>query len=551
MRLGARVATLVGLSVVPLALGCAAGPNVVRVYDGNVVTGASVPAMAYAAYLEGALAEEAGDLDAALEAYERAARQDADDPEPLTRVAEVSCRRSPSAPRADEALSRALRIDPHYAPALATRARCAAARGRPDDALSTLEGIPLADRSSPSIEALLVRVAAKRAASEHEEQARRRAIALTVASGERVVAWEALIAWGRAASDPELVARGLEGLMRLAPLRRDEIEAGALELLGAGDAPLARRVAASVADVPADRGLTAVRHPTVARLAVDEALLANDLGRAERRATRGHVPLAEVAARALLLERPRLAGELARRVALADPRSGCAAMVLLSLAARDEGASGALARATEPTDRPAASCVLALADRLAVVGDVAAARAWAERVSPAPLAAHDPLTGPLAVDLAARGVIPDSSLPLELRLELAARRREAPPALDRAAIERKVVDAKHALLWHTLVDPTGTPAKALLGRMAHAAERDPIVGFSLARAALAATAAPEGRDVLSVVLRAIAAAPSHPLLLAAAVEIAARGGRAEELAPLKARLHAVARTPAERALAVD
>jgi hypothetical protein len=167
------------------------------------------------------------------------------------------------------------------------------------------------------------------------------------------------------------------------------------------------------------------------------------------------------------------------------------------------------------------------------------------------MAAHDPLTGPLAVDLAARGVIAEPSLPLELRLELAARRREPPPAIDAAALDQHVVDSKHALLWHMLVDPTGTPARSLLARMHLAADRDPIIGFSLARAALASAADPQQSDVWGPVFRAIASSPAHPLLLAVAVDVAKRGGRAEDIPPARARLLAVARTPAERALAAE
>jgi hypothetical protein len=85
-----------------------------------------------------------------------------------------------------------------------------------------------------------------------------------------------------------------------------------------------------------------------------------------------------------------------------------------------------------------------------------------------------------------------------------------------------------------------------------AAERDPIVGFALARAALAgAPGVPGKSDAWAPVLRAIAAEPSHPLLLAVAVEIAKKAGRAEDVPPARARLMAVARTPAERALAAE
>jgi hypothetical protein len=566
-RLRSSVAKLGALGLAALglaALGCGGEAKVVRVYDGRIVEGGFVPAEAYAAYLRGVLAENAGDLRSALAAYEQAAQADDEDPEPLSRIGDVRCKLDPSSKGADEALGRALRIDSTYAPALAAKARCAAARGNPAEGAAIVAQIAPADRQSASLEALFVRLAAAAPDSPALRAARQRAIALTLASGDDPVAWDALIAWGRGKADGELLARGLEGLIRVAPLRSREVEAGALELLGIGHAGLARRVAARLPDTPPDLGIGGIHDPTVARLAIDEAILAGDLDRAERRATRGHVALSEVAARALILERPELAATAARHVVGADPNAGCAAMVLTALAAR--GASGpdaatlasfAAERARTkmpPTDEPAAACILVVAERLAVLGNVEAARQWTARVASrgGSLTPHDPVTGPLAVELAARGVINERGLPLELRLELAARRREAPPAVDTAAVERQVVDAKHALLWHLLVDPNGTPARTMLSRMSGAADRDPIIGFALARAALAAApSAPSTSELWAPVLRAIAASPSHPLLLAIAVEIAQKGGRAEDVPPARARLMAVAQTPAERALATE
>ncbi|MDF2696275.1 MAG: Tetratricopeptide 2 repeat protein [Labilithrix sp.] len=543
------------------AIGCAGEAKVVRVYEGRIVEGGFVPSTAYAAYLKGVLAEEAGDLRSALAAYEQAAQEDDEDPEPFTRIGDVRCKLDPANTGADEALGRALRIDKTYAPALAAKARCAAARGKASEGLAIVEQIAAADRQSASLEALFVRLASSAPEAPASRQARERAIALTLASGDDPVAWDALVAWGRGKADGELLARGLEGLIRAAPFRSRDVEAGALELLGIGHTGLARRVAARLADAPVELETHGIHDPTVARLAVDEAIVSGDRERAERRATRGHVPLAEVAARALILERPELAAATARSVLAADPNAGGAAMVLTALAARGPKGPEHVALAgdvpgrgkTAPTDRPAAACVLVLAERLAALGGIDAARPWAARVlsaGGAPLAPHDPVTGPLAVELAARGVIEERGLPLELRLELAARRREPPPAVDAVALETKVVDAKHALLWHLLVDPNGSPARTLLSRMSAAADRDPIIGFALARAALAsAPGAPGKSDVWGPVLRAIAASPSHPLLLAVAVEIAQKGGRAEDVPPARARLMAVARTPAERALA--
>jgi hypothetical protein len=534
-----------------LAVACAGDPRVVRVYDGRIVEGRYVPPEAYASYLKGVLAEEAGDLRSALAAYEDATAADDDDPEPFTRVGDVRCKLDPKSKAADEAFAHAIRIDPTYAPALAAKARCAAARGDPAEGVAIVERIAPEDRASASLEALFVRLAAQRPDSADDRRARARAIALTVASGEDPAAWGALVAWGRGKADAELLARGLEGLVRTSPHFRFDVEEGVLELLGMGQTALARRVAATLADAPPEHGIGNVRDATVARLAIDEALLAGDEARAERRAVRGHVPLSEVAARALVLERPEIARSVARAVVAADPGAGCASMVLVAAAAREgkPPAAGDLLR-SPPSDRPATACVLVLAERLAATGDAEAARTFASRVGAAPMAPHDPVTGPLAVELAAQGVVPETSLPLELRLELAARRREPPPAVDAAALDQRIVDQKHALLWHVLVDPTGAPARSLLARMHRAADRDPIVGFSLARAALAAApGGPNASELWAPVFRAIASAPAHPLLLAVAVEIAQRGGRAEDVPPARARLMAVARTPAERALA--
>lgn len=555
---GAGVAALLAFGAMPLALGCAGGSKVMRVYDGRVVEGGFVPPEAYAAYLTGVLAEEAGDLRAALAAYQEAADEDDEDPEPLTRIGDVRCKLDPTSGAAADALDRALRIDRTYAPALAAKARCAASRGNVDEGVALVASIAPEDRTSAGLEALFVRLAAKTRAPDVDRVARRRAIALTLASGHEPAAWDALVAWGRGKADGELFARGLEGLLRVAPMRAREVEAGVIELLGIGHTALARRVAARLADASSELGTRGIHDPTVARLAIDEAILSGDPERAERRATRGHVALSEVAARALILERPELATRLARAVLSADPAAGAAAMVLAATSARASSAAETgletdrLRGREPPADRPAAACVFVMAERIAALDTSESARQWAARVAPLPMAPHDPVTGPLAVDLAARGVIPEETLPLELRVELAARRREPPPAVDAAALAKHVVDAKHALLWHLLVDPEGAQAKALLSRMVGAADRDPIVGFALARAALAASPRASGTpDVWAPALRAIAASPSHPLLLAVAVEIAQRGGRAEDVPPARTRLMAVAQTPAERALASE
>lgn len=515
--------------------GCGVDPKVVRVYDGRVVEGAYVPPEAYAEYLRGALAAEAGDFKGALAAYERALGEDDEDPEVWTRAGDVRCRLDPKDSKADDAIGKALKIDPTYAPAHAARASCLLARGRNDEAAQAARQAAAHDPSNVDIEALVVRTA------KASPQLRERTIALTIAHGERAAAWEALVHWGRAHRDAELLARGLEGLVRISPSRSPEVEKGALELLGQGFGAYARRVAAAVADVPQDAGGSGPRDPTVARLAVDDAVLAGDPARIERRAVRVHVALAEVAARALLLDRRELAGRLARDVTSADPKAPGAQMVLAALATKPPQPSSAPAS----SDPAPEACVLVFADALASTSNAEVARAWLARVERTPMALHDPVVSPLAVDLAARGVLAPEELSIEHRIELAARNREAPPPI--ASLPPGTVDAKHTFLFHVLTNPRSKEAQALYERLAPAVDRDALVGFAAARLLLGKESSTDWTDVR----RAIAAAPAHPLLLAIAVELAKKLGKPDELPPARARLMAVARTPAERALATE
>jgi tetratricopeptide (TPR) repeat protein len=512
------------------AVACGSDPRVVRVYGGKVVEGAYVPPEAYAEYLRGALAEEAGDLAGATAAYEKALGEDDEDPEVWTRVGDVRCRKDPKDAKADDAFAKALKIDRTYAPAHAARARCLSARGKPDEAAAAAREASVNDPSNVDIEALVIRTAPKPVPA-----VRDRALALTVAHGERSAAWEALAHWGRAHGDAELAARGLEGLVRLSPSRSAEIEKGALELLGQGYTAYARRLAAAIADVPAEHGGSGPRDATLARLAVDEAVLGGDRAKIERRAVRTHVALSEVAARALLLDRRELATKIAKDVTAADPKSSGAQMVLAAMNAKPKEIGG-------HNDSPPEACALVLADVIASTSNADTARAWLTRVQRTPMAPLDPVIGPLAVELAARGVLTPEELAIDQRIELAARRRETPPPLP----PNTTLDAKHAFMWHVLDNPTGKEATALAAKLAPAAERDPLVGFALSRYLL-------GQDTrnLDVVRRAIAAAPAHPLLLAIAVELAKRVGKTEELTPARAKLMAVARTPAERALATE
>jgi tetratricopeptide (TPR) repeat protein len=521
--------------------GCGLGGGVVRVYDGRVVHGSYVPPDAYAAYLRAVLDEESGNLARAALSLTLAAQLDDEDPEVWTRLGEVRCKANPSDPAADEAFARARRLDGTYAGALAAQSRCEASRGRIESAAKLAERATAEDPKNAGLEALLVTAEARRP----DNRARDRAIALTILHGDRAVAWDALVTWARAHRDTELLARGLVGLLRASPSRSADVERGARELLGDGHLGLARVVAAAVADAPRELLVRGPRDEAVARLAIDEALARGDEDAAKARATRGHVDLAEVAARALLLERRDVATSIGHTVAGADPGASGARMVLAAAAHDMRPAKHPGEHLRKITDAPPALCALVLAVRIAAVAGNDVARAWLAQVNTRPFVPGDPLAGPFAVELAARGVLPPSGLTLDLRIELAARRREAPPS----RTKEDVVDARHELLFLALTDPSGREVQSLVPRLSAALEHDPLVAFAIARVALA-DGGPNGA-VLGRIREALRAGSTDALLLSAAVEVAKKLGGAEELTPARTRLMAVARTPAERALATE
>lgn len=408
-----RLAVLVAFAALGSGVvACGAEARVVRVYDGRIVEGRYVSPEAYAAFLRGVLAEESGDLKAAVAAYAVAVDEDEDDPEIMGRIGEARCKLDPKDALADRAFDVALKRDPASASALAAKGRCALARGRTDVALELARRASAQDPSNVRLDALVVRAEA----GGTNASARERAVALTLAHGENAVAWDALIVWSRAHHDTQLVARGLEGLIRAAPMRSIEVEQGAAALLEGGELALARHLAGALADAPRELGVVGPRDPSVARLAVDEALARGDRAVAVARATRGHVALAEVAARALLLEKRELSASIAASVSDADPGASGAVMVKAALASSGTGAAKARADVlARITDQPPELCALVFADRLAAAAGADVARQWLARITRTPMSARDPLGGPLARDLAARGVLPMTNLAAEAR----------------------------------------------------------------------------------------------------------------------------------------
>lgn len=420
MRLFSKPAVILA-SVAALAA-CGASPRVARVYDGRLVEGRFITPDAYAAFLRGVLAEDSGDLRGALAAYAQALEEDTEEPAIWAHLGEARCKLDPKDPEIDRAFAQALKRDANSAGALAAKGRCALARGNAVEAAELARRASAEDPKNVGLTAFAVRVDASRG----DPAARERAIALTREHGEYAAAWDALIAWGYARKDADLVARGLAGLVHVAPARSTEVEKGALALLDGGQPALARALAVAVADAPRDLGVIGPRDATVARLAVDEALARGDRAVALARATRGHVSVAEVAARALLLDHRDLAASIAAAVADADPSASGAVMVKGALKASGPAplatappAAGKNASVVPPaapsTDSPPEICALVFADYLAASVGIEAARVWLARITRTPMAPRDPLTGPLAVDLATRGVLPIAALPAELR----------------------------------------------------------------------------------------------------------------------------------------
>jgi tetratricopeptide (TPR) repeat protein len=517
-----------------LSTGCAGGPEVVRVVDGRLVGGAYVEPEVYASFLRGAIAEASGDLPAALAAYQATADRDPSDPEVWTRIGDLRCRIRPADEAAERALGRALSIDAGYAPAWEARSRCAALRDPVGGARIAAEAAARAAREDPrgiAPQLVLARVAE---GAGDAAGARDRLVALTLVHKESLAAWEALAAWGRAHDDPFLVARALAEAVRHAPDERRALGERAVALAGEGETLAARLVASAVLDAD---GLRV--SPAAARLALDAAIADGDVERVRVRAARGHIPLEEAAARALLFGDPRMARALAEPVAAADPRAVGARMVLAAAGAdRDPLSLARVFQGAQPAagDAPFAA-IAAFAERLCDVVGADAARAFA-----AAAGGHaelgDPLVARAAAGLAARGVLDAASLPTDARIELAARQRTTPPEPREGE-----VDPRHRLLALALLRPRSPETIALARTLAPAARRDGMIASALAKIALAGGTPPDA----ALAGRLGEIDPRDPIAAAAALDVAKTGGDQRTIIPARARMTALARTPAERA----
>lgn len=118
--------SIVCLAVLLGVPACYGQGSVVRMAGGRETEGPFISPEAYAAYLEGTLAEAGGDRAAAKKAYERAIDEDPDNAAAWGRLGAVQCLISARA--ADKALEKAVSVDSRSFEAWLARAECDLAR---------------------------------------------------------------------------------------------------------------------------------------------------------------------------------------------------------------------------------------------------------------------------------------------------------------------------------------------------------------------------------------------------------------------------------------
>lgn len=507
------------------AMGCGgAGPSVTRVVDGRVVEGRFVSPLSYELFLRGAIAEDTGDLGNAIAGYDAAARSDPTDAFLWTKVAEARCAKNVHDARISDALDRALSLDPEFGPALALRVKCGG--GGPDEARRAMSAEPRDARLTASMQRFL-------SDARDDGGARERLLALVLARPEPA-AYRALFAWAEAHDDDALALMAAKGLAAVSTTDGPALSSRAKELAGEGAVSQARAIAAAVVDHASGARVD----PAVALLAVDHALAAGELERATRRASLGRVDLVVVAARAMALGNASAASELASLVSAADPANTGARMVLAAAGAEssDLGAiAKALAGATAAAPVDASVAIVFLRALARQTGD-ADARAFASKL-PA-FEGADGLLVPLAVDLAARGVIDAASLPAEAQIELDIRRGVAPRE------PGGPVDARHRLVLAAWLRPKEAASRTLAAKLAARCDRDALVG-----AAIVHMAQESGEPLDPASERALLAQnPSDPIALATALAALSGSAGGPDALRAKRRLAAIAATPAEQEL---
>jgi tetratricopeptide (TPR) repeat protein len=314
-----------------LATGCASSrTSVIRVVDGEELPGRFVSHLAYTAYARGAVLEADGDLNAAVDAYREALREDAESKEIWTRIGALHCQLG--RPGAEDAFASAISLDPEYEPTWRERARCHLRQGKLRAALSEAQRALALD---PSLQETSVLIATIFARLGRPKDARRVLEGLIAFSPGSVPGYEALLELATRTKDAPLRERAAHELARLSPRRQQEL---------------------------------ARLEPSLSLAArIDEALRERDLERAQELALEARMPGATLALRAAALGRADLAYELARRVLDADPQNGDAWVAAVAAAdeLRDEHAfATALASMARDMVPPGVDAIRLLADLL-------------------------------------------------------------------------------------------------------------------------------------------------------------------------------------------
>jgi hypothetical protein len=549
------VAQVVTRSILPAAtlVGCA-DLTVVRVADGRVIPGRFIGVEGYGAFLLGALADEQGDLPKALGAYLAVASVDPSAPEIWARVARTRCRLDPQDSRAGAAIDRAFHLDSTYEPAIIARAFCEARRAEPRDAKAATDDLARAERLDPRAVDSDVALELRLPSGLPDESAAtgaQRLEALTLLHGDRVAAWQALADWGLAHGDASLAVRGLIGVTKRAAGRRFVIARSAVTLAGGGYLGPARQLAGALFDVEGDRtsggeGPAPAAIALVARLALDEATLRRDVPRLYARSARAHLGVEVAAGRAWAMGSAALARDLVTPTAKADPSNLAARIVL-------EGASGRGGTRLIPSfDRAIHDAagsvpldvVIPFARDVLVAEGASAARRVLALASGSKLPSDDALLTPLLVELAIGGVISESDLPPDGRIELAARRFVVPQEQD---VNDPLVDARHKLLGLSLRVPADPATLREAQRLAAAAAGDPLVAVAVARVALARG------EVVSNDARAQLEAFGlvDPIAAALVVDLAKGSALPAIVKRARRQLAALAKTSAERSKSVE
>jgi tetratricopeptide (TPR) repeat protein len=520
----ARVAFVVGLAMVA---GCGSAPVVDRSYGGRVVHGRYLEPEAYAAFLRGAIAFDAGDVRGALAAYAQAAELDPDSPEIATRIGEARCRADPRDSSADAAFEAALKAEPRYARAWEARARCALARGDEPGARQAALRAAAIDPSADGASILVARTTAAGA----DGATRASLVALTATSRDPLVAWDALAGWAEGSGDVALWAQALRQVAKLEPTRRDAIARASQRLAGLGEIGSARAVAAAAVDA-SPQPLAAEGLALAARLAVDEAIVRADADTARRRSTRARVPLEETAGRAWLAGQRGIAHDLATAVAAADPTARGARLLLAAESSRDVAAAASDARAG---DSPAsAASFVAFGIALVRVSSADQVRAALGAVShDAAVQGDDPVER-AQVDLASTGALVEGVLDADAAVELAARRGQALPD-DVIAARAPALDPRHEYLALSVAHPGSAREQQLGALLARVSASDPIVAAAKAFERVAVGAAIDRGEAAQLLERA----PADPLVAAAALRLAEKVGDADAAKRARATLMAL------------